>query len=266
MRHSVTDERLLHEHSNVDIDKELTESNIAYGAAGSYAELCNAYDERIAELDATTNKNHRKDRQTCFCLCVTRPADLVNPEEIENWFKDVHELFIAECGEKNVLGGIVHRDEIHRYMDHGEWKESREHLHEFVVPEIKGQLNGKKFSSRAAMRAMNRKIDELSRSRYHVQFLTGEQARKKSVEQLKNASYEEELERTREIVHEAQDEVLAYEGDKYILECEIDDLTGTRDALQEEIERMRREEIELDKQLKKKRKAARSMERDELCR
>ena len=40
-------------------------------------------------------------------------------------------------------------------------KESREHLHFYVIPEIDGQLNGKNFSSKKRMIELNKKLEKL---------------------------------------------------------------------------------------------------------
>ncbi len=84
-----------------------------------------------------------------------------------------------------------HFDEIHNYVDHGELKESRGHLHFYVIPEINGKLNGKQFSSKKRMIELNKKIDELARTKYHKKFLTHEKPRKRTVEELKAITNDE---------------------------------------------------------------------------
>lgn len=261
MRHCCTDERLKRSHSNADIDKAKTADNVAYGAGGSYADLCRAYDERVAYLDATTNTNRRKDRQTCFSLYIPRPGDLTDPEKIDDWAADVYQLVVDRCGADNVLGGILHKDEVHDYLDHGEQKTSREHLHIFIVPEVNGSLNGKRFSSRAAMKAMNQAIEAMTLKKYGVRFMTGEKKKSQTVEQLKAQSMREELERTRETLHKAQEELSKVQDDKQTIEDNISLLQARYDALSTHMMLMQMREEELDGILKKKRKAAR--DRDE---
>ena len=65
MRHCDEDERQQHRHSNPDIDLTATASNESMKGL-NYGEACREYDRRIDELDASSNRNKRKDRVTCF--------------------------------------------------------------------------------------------------------------------------------------------------------------------------------------------------------
>jgi len=192
MRHSEKEERLKHDHANPDIDKSRTNENTSlYGL--SYEEMCNKYDERIRLLDDTTNTNKRSDRVTMFGLVIHTPAGL--PEEkADLFFADAEKKVIKQYGEENVIDACRHHDEKHKYLDHGEWKMSRDHDQIFIIPEHNGSLNGKWFSSAANMKKLNRAIDEMAWKKYHVRFMTGEQARHLTVEELKHASYREEQE------------------------------------------------------------------------
>jgi hypothetical protein len=186
MRHSEKEERLLHEHSNMDIDKSCTENNTSrYGL--SYEDMCNKYDERIKLLDETTNTNKRSDRVTMFSLEYSVPEGL--PEWLEDsYLEDVEKVIAEQYGEQNIIESERHFDEKHVYIDHGEEKMSRAHGHTFVVPEVDGQLNGKKFSSKGNMQKLNKAIDKMSMEKYDRHFMTGKEARHKSVEELKHDS------------------------------------------------------------------------------
>lgn len=81
---------------------------------------------------------------------------------------------------------------MHEYVRDAEIRESRGHLHIFIVPELQGQLCGKKFSSKNEMKRMNREIDKVCFEKFGVHFLTGEKAMKKSVEEMKADSKEVE--------------------------------------------------------------------------
>ncbi len=193
MRHSEKEERLKHDHSNPDIDKSCTEKNSSlYGL--SYDEMCRKYDDRIRLLDETTNTNKRSDRVTMFSLSYSVPEGL--PEWLEeNFIEDVEKIIADQYGEKNIIESERHLDEKHKYIDHGEEKMSRAHGHTFVIPEIDGKLNGKKFSSKSQMKKLNKAIEVMSLKKYHVRFMTGEQAKHKTVEMLKNESFIESQER-----------------------------------------------------------------------
>lgn len=194
MRHSEKEERLKHEHSNPDINKSCTEKNTSrYGL--SYDDMCKKYDDWIKFLDETTNTNKRSDRVTMFSLEYSVPEDL--PEWLEDsWIEDVEKVIAEQYGEHNIIESERHFDEKHVYIDHGEEKMSRAHGHTFVIPEVDGQLNGKRFSSKSQMMKLNKAIDNMSRKKYHVAFMTGKEARKKSVEELKHDSLIEKQELT----------------------------------------------------------------------
>lgn len=105
---------------------------------------------------------------------------------------DCCKLFQSEFNARNIISAIAHYDEIHSYIVAGEMKESREHLHFYVIPEIDGQLNGKNFSSKKRMIELNKKLEKLAIEKYHKNFLTKEPARKRSVEELKSISNSEQ--------------------------------------------------------------------------
>ena len=103
-------------------------------------------------------------------------------------------------GTRNVLNWYLHVDEVHEYVDHGNVKESLSHIHIPVVPEIDGKLNGKAFSSRSNMVELNHRIHEAVRHELGGPgLLTGEKARKRSVEELKVNSYKELQARSEEL-------------------------------------------------------------------
>lgn len=192
LRHCDSKERLKNEHSNGDINKNETENN--YDAWG-FKEACNLYDKRIEELDLIQGQNKRKDRVTCFGLCIPFPEGLPE-EQYHKWSVDVMTLLTNHYGMSNVIGANVHYDEVHNYRDAetGEYKESRPHIHMYVIPEINGKLNGKEFSSRNNMRTVNNMIHGITQNEYGLDFLDGTKKKSKaSVETLKNKSQQQEL-------------------------------------------------------------------------
>ncbi len=181
IRHNDSSERLKHEHSNKDINKDLTSGNVDWKGI-DYNAAQERYKARITELDKVEGQNKRKDRVVAFSLCVPIPKDVSDKKA---FFNDVMELFSKDFGERNIIQGNLHVDEVHDYIENGEVKTSLEHIHCLVIPEINGKLCGKKFSSRAAMSGLSKEIDNLCRTRYHCNFLTGETPRHKTVEELK---------------------------------------------------------------------------------
>ena len=141
LRHSAPDSRLQHSHSNRDIDLSRTSENDAH-ISEKYTEALERYDNRLAEIDAAGNANRRKDRVSCFGLCVPAPLGLTEEQERAFFWRCV-DLMQERYGAENVVGSYAHFDEVHAYLDHGQVKESRPHLHLYVIPEIGGSLNGK---------------------------------------------------------------------------------------------------------------------------
>lgn len=191
MRHSTKDTRLEDEHTNKDLRKELTHLNMDFGAMGSYAAACKAYDQRLAELDAMPGANKRKDRVTLVGLCIPAP-DGMDADTARKWFVDAYQIVCDELGEKNVIGGSVHFDEVHDYRntETKQMVESRFHLQAYGVPEKNGKLNAKAVTSRSAMIRMNNRIHAMTAERYPgYRFMDGSKKKsRKSVEELKQES------------------------------------------------------------------------------
>lgn len=190
-RHSEKEERLRHNHSNQDINKELTNNNSSMFNL-SYKDIIQKYKDRIEALDNTSNTNHRKDRVTCFSLEYSVPESLP-PNQYSEWFSATEKYLSDKFGMDNIIESERHVDEQHLYRDHGNIIMSRAHIHMLVVPEIDGKLDGKHFSSKKNMMAINKGLDDLTRERYGIGFMTGREAKHKSVEELKHESSIEEL-------------------------------------------------------------------------
>lgn len=206
MRHCDTEKRLAAGHSNPDIDKTRTTGNVVLGIdekTGTFEAAIQKYQTRIGQLDATTNHNHRKDRVTLFALEAPAPAGLSESQAVE-WCKHAWVKLQEQYRPINCIAGYVHVDEQHEYVDRGKVRTSRVHLHAFVVPEVRGQLNGKRFSSKAAMQALNRELDMMSIEEFGKPFLTGEKPRKRSVEALKAESVESVQRAAKELVRERE--------------------------------------------------------------
>lgn len=187
MRHNDKEERVKPEckHANPHLDKSKSHLNLAYKNV-SYAEAKAIYDKRILELDATTNTNKRSDRVTMFGLEVPRPPKL-EPQHYQRWFNRVCNLVEDWVGSDNFIEGYFHVDEVHDYYDPKEkvWRTSVEHAHLTVIPEMDGKLNGKSFSSKARMTALNNEIEKMTMKEFGVHFKTGKGKRGQLVEEMK---------------------------------------------------------------------------------
>lgn len=188
IRHSENEQRLQHNHSNPDINKELTKYNVDAAKLGYWGTI-HAYDQRIEEIDQH-NTNRRKDRVTCFELSIPFPQ--LAADKWKQCEKVMLEWLQKTFG-VNLVNAFCHYDEIHTYHDRGVEKKSRPHIHAFVVPEVDGKLNGKAFSCRKNMISLNQQLDEELRTKMGINFLTHETPRHKTVEELKLQSYKDLL-------------------------------------------------------------------------
>lgn len=197
LRHCDKEKRIRSNHANKDIDKALTWQNTQ---SCGYDEACDRYDTRIAELDSVPGANLRKDRVTCFGLCIPTPEgfDGLSESDKYEWIERVSFIVFEQCGgTNNCVAMYYHADEVHAYKDAetGENRTSRPHLHFYMIPEIKGKLNGKEFSSKRNMMKLNKDIHEMSKQDFGLDFMNGTKRKsKKAVETLKEESRQKELE------------------------------------------------------------------------
>lgn len=189
IRHCDREERLKHEHSNKQINKDLTHNNLNLFANDNYEKACNRFDNRLAYLDSTTNTNKRKDRVNCFGLSIPIPQGLTTEQE-RQFYSNTYQIICKQYGEDNIIAGYAHYDEIHDYIDAstGDIETSRPHFHLYVIPEKDGILNGKWFSSKANMSKLNKSIDDMCMRDFNIPFMTGSKKKGQSVENLKEAS------------------------------------------------------------------------------
>ena len=128
MRHCDTEKRLAAGHSNPDIDKDRTLDNVILGVdgkAGTFEAAVQKYQARIEQLDATTNRNRRKDRVTLFALEMPAPEGLSEAQAVE-WCKHAWVKFQEQYRPINCISGYIHVDEQHEYVDRGKVRRSEE--------------------------------------------------------------------------------------------------------------------------------------------
>ncbi|MBO5435324.1 plasmid recombination protein [bacterium] len=188
LRHCDKDLREMNEHSNRQIDKQLTCTNIQYDK--SYEQTCDELFNRIAYLDSLNGANKRKDRVICLGLNVPLPKRFDTTKDLE-WFDKVEHIIKDQFGERNVLQRYIHRDEVHQYR-HAETRQletSRIHAHFFVIPELDKKLVAKHVCCRANFIKLNNSIQEMTVSDYRLDFMDGTKKKSKAtVEELKNKS------------------------------------------------------------------------------
>lgn len=167
------------------------------------------YNKRLAELDATTNTNKRKDRVTMQNIEIPVPKDL-DRKNYNKWFVRIATILGDTYGYKNMIdGGSIHYDEEHEYIsaETGKSTMSRVHCHYSIIPEFDGSLNGHKMHSRANMRKLNKLVDDMTRKEFNCAFMDGTKRKsKKSVEELKNISSQLEALQAHEQIKQLQAE------------------------------------------------------------
>lgn len=215
-RHDVQDTRLKDNHSNEELDKAKTPLNTAINGF-TYEELCKRYDDRIETLDATSNRNRRKDRVTMVSVVLPVPDDLL-PSQVDSWYMEAWKIAGQMWGDDNLLELTVHRDEEHEYTDPEtrEKRMSKVHGHLMFIPEADGQLNAKWATSRANIIEFNKQLEDMSLEKFKVHFMDGSRKKGKlTVEELKKRSREvEELER-REMELKRSEAALRAAQDKF---------------------------------------------------
>ena len=234
--HGATAAKALMRHNDIDPERrkiaakenpniDVTKSHLNKSLLGlSYEQKCEKYDRRIEELDTTTNKNKRKDRVTLQGIEVPAPEGL--PRNCYNkFFINVAKILIDEVGSENFIDGDIHHDEEHDYIDAEthELTTSRVHAHFGVVPAYNGQLKAQKLYSRATMRRLNKKVDEMTQREFGIKFMTGtKQKSKKTIDELKNESSRLALEQREQKCEQRENAVLEAENGILQRENEVD--------------------------------------------
>ena len=213
LRHCDKNERLKVEHSNEDINKEMTWKNAQF--CGSYEEVCNYFDDILRELDSKPKANTRYDRVVAYAIEGTLPEpdeEKDTQKQRDAWIAGIEKVIKREYPEMVVLAKYIHYDEVHEYInpENGERVFSRPHVHMYVMPVIEGRLNGKKFfQHKTSLIQLHRQIDDLTRSIYGFSYGNGTKKKSfNSVEHLKYESKKAELETRRAALVEMEKDLI----------------------------------------------------------
>lgn len=187
--HNDKEQRKLHTHTNPHVGASPDDFNFNYHGL-DYKGMCDAFDARLSEVDFGRQSRGKNARTLMQSIIVYAPLELTNDDLISAWYHDVGALLDERYGE-NFIEMSVHFDEVHTYTEPITQKKlkSRVHAHCNIIPEVKGKLNGKLFSSRKEINELNEVIEEMTMGKYHVHFLDGSKKKGgKSVEELKAES------------------------------------------------------------------------------
>lgn len=210
-KHLGKKERVELNHSNTHINKELSHLNYSIGCS-DYNEALHSMNERTKEVDAVLPpKRIRKDRVTCCFLEVPCPRKITEQGRSDEFFRNIHELYRKFFGEENVHGTMVHKDEVHEYIDaHKKVKTmSLEHAHTLVssFTPSKG-INGKAFETKARLNALNKAVNAMCIQCFGISFNTGEKANNEQLEVLKTKSAEVKRQQVENQVVQLQNQVV----------------------------------------------------------
>lgn len=213
--HFVDNLRKKCEHSNKDLNRELTPLNYWMGSTG-YDDVLQKMDDRVATVDAVQPpERFKSDRITGLSINVPCPEKITQDGRSREFMSKSYKVMESCFGKDNVMGMTVHYDEVHDYYDQdkGCMQTSLVHGHVFAVPftDDKG-INCKALCTRQFLRNLNKAMDDMCRREFGIAYQTGEYARNKSIEQLKAESYRElqraEGEKTKQI-QEASERILS---------------------------------------------------------
>lgn len=193
LRHIYSETRVRDNHSNEDIDKQYTDQNsVIYDKIPTYEAACALYDSTFTVLDSKPKANRRKDRVTAFGLNIPIPPAITEQGKAaeDDFARDCTAALQQQYSESVLLCSVLHRDEVHDYLDaeSGAKRRSRPHLHLVFIPIQKGRLYGKGFSHRTEMHIANRHVEEIAGA-YGTFFMTGEKRKsRRSMAELKALS------------------------------------------------------------------------------
>lgn len=258
-KHLGQKEREQGNHSNKDINKELTKNNYTIGCT-DYGEALERMKRRTKEVDKVIPPLRiKKDRITCCFIEVPCPLTLTERGLSDDFFDKTYQTLTDFFGSENVHGGFVHKDEVHTYIDKDKkHRTSLEHIHVLVSAYTphKG-INGKAFETKPRLNTLNRNLDDMCFRSFGVRFNTKETPQRKSVERLKEetelrkdadrlrAEYSKEYTRLLETHLEAEESIMRKEeAEKKLLELNKayeDDMNKLKAEYQEKLDKLNNE-------------------------
>lgn len=180
-------------HSNKDINPELTKYNQHYGPQSA-----EEYRAKFRKMMHDADEKHpprrkKKDRQTFLEVIVWSPREGMTPDEEAVWsqaaYKVLEELFPGQ-----IVGGTYHADEVHEYTIDEEKHISRGHTHIGLIPwtDEKG-LNMDAFYRRSLPNQINEALDKACMEMFGFPYRDGTGTKSKAtVEELKRQSLKAE--------------------------------------------------------------------------
>lgn len=172
-------------HSNPDIDVSKTDLNYFIGCI-DWDDAKKKISNGIEETDKVIPPVRvRQDRKTWFSIYIPCPLEIEQMGRADEFFEKAYKMY-DELFPGCLKGAQVHKDEKHKYLDHGEIKESLFHMHAFGIPLTEKGINMKNFLTRERLQLAQDKIQEMVMTEFSVSYQTGKLKKKgKSEEELK---------------------------------------------------------------------------------
>lgn len=207
LRHNDKNERMIRNHSNPDIDTELTHLNFSFFGK-SYYQKVKDYDCLMDTVKCKRKSSGKNATVTLQDLVIYCPEDMMDEktgeydyERICEWFMCVGDLLKKKYG-KCFLDMDLHFDECHMYVEPKSKKLvwSRVHAHAALIPgvpevdengEPTGEfvLNAKKFSTRGNIVELNNMVHAMTLEKFAMPYMNGSKTKgRASVEEKKRES------------------------------------------------------------------------------
>lgn len=208
--HFDNEKRMKTNHSNTDINNKETPHNYYLGAENfdDVQKKLNDYINKIDLEHPPKKKQKEQNRASLVSMEFVCPREITEAGLSREFFEAADELLRGKYGDA-YAGMSVHVDEIHEYLD-PETKEMRlscEHADAWVAAdaewvekkkdkdtgkitkENRRGINGKNFETKKSLNELNKAFDDMCLERFGMSYNTGDEPRKKDVEELKQASY-----------------------------------------------------------------------------
>lgn len=266
--HDDRESRLIHTHSNEDIDITKTPENWSYRNL-CFLEKCKKYDRLMETVKIKRKSTGKNQTVTLQKLVITIPSAMQNGPNYDRdksiaWATEVCKILETRYGTL-FIDADLHFDEVHVYLDPKKdpsdpdryvW--SRPHLHAAIVPaieeEVDGEkqlvLNAKKFCGRSKITSLNNQIQEMTQQKFGMDFMTGMGRGKKhnTVEDLKSLTVEEMRKEGLRLAEERREAEAA--------KAEAEQARAEAEKAQEEIAARVAEAERLDEEIAAKKKKA----------
>ena len=219
-------------YSNPDIQPGLSGSNVYLSTAAASRESIKGLIKALDEVNPP--KRIKADRKTVAEFNFPAPREGMSSTDAMKFFNAVLDYFNDKF---NVVGGGIHFDEIHDYIDPHDKQihTSREHMHLLIVPEVEGKgCNMKAFATKKLYNELNKDLNRICREQLGYDYNDGtrQQSRGK-VEELKIESALEAARQLPELQKQVDAEKAAIEAVKAEREAaEAEAATKTKQARQ----------------------------------